>query len=114
MHALPRDLSEPDVLTGILFLQDRSVLARGHSSEIHCEWEGSVGNSSGLRPLVGFPESVPFQFSFLPRSSVRELILPAAPGSLSRQGKRSAAFMALYSSRDAPNAAIIQVTIVAF
>ena len=114
VHELPRDLSEPDVHAEILFLQDQSVLGRGRSSEVHCEWEGAVGNSSGLLPLAGFPGLVPFQFSFLPRSPVRKLVFPAASGSFSSQENRSAAFMALYSSRDAANAAIIHITISAF
>ena len=85
---------------GAFCLQNQSVLARGRSSEVHCEWEGAAGESFGFLPLGGLLNSIQFQFGFLPRPPVRELILPADSTRL-YGGVTCSAFLALRPSQDA-------------
>jgi hypothetical protein len=112
-RALPAGFGEPAQGAELFFLQNQSVLARGRSSEVHCEWEGVAGESSGFLPLSGFPGSAQFQFGFLPRPPVSELILPGDSTGFSG-GATPSAFLVLHPSQNAARPAVFRITLVAF
>jgi hypothetical protein len=107
-RSLPAGFGEPAPGPELFVLQNQSVLARGRSSEVHCEWEGVAGESSGFLPLSGFPGSAQFQFAFLPRPPVRELILPGDSAGFS-VGATPSAFLVLHPSQDAATPATIRI-----
>jgi len=112
-RSLPAGFGEPASGAELFFLQNQSVLARGRSAEVHCEWEGPAGESSGFLPLSGFLNSVQSQFGFLPRPPVKELILPGDSTSFSG-GVTPSAFLALHVSQNAARPAIVRITLVVF
>jgi hypothetical protein len=107
-RSLPAGFGEPAPGAELFVLQNQSVLARGRSSEVHCEWEGAAGESSRFLPLSGLLNSIRFQFGFLPRPPAREVILPADSTGFYGGVTRSA-FLALRPSQDAATPATIRI-----
>jgi len=113
-RSLPAGLVEPGQNAEFFFLEDQSVLARGQSSEVRCEWEAATAESSGLLPLSGFPGAAQLQWGFLPSSPSRELILPRPSTGLAGRARRTAAFVAIHASAESDESVILRIKLVAF